>query len=173
MFSSLFYIAILFIQSIYAESNFSYNQQVGEINDLVEKGKFREAYQGIRKLEDNTVFTNNDLARMRRKLELKIPLKPQVEYYTPKTLNEYIIRSLSFYQNRDFSLSLAFCKNIIVNEPIVADSLIKMFEIFSEQAPLEKNSITHQVRQKSIKNIRINEAMNLLDLMKRKEKTLF
>ncbi|MEK6547688.1 MAG: hypothetical protein AABZ56_05185 [Bacteroidota bacterium] len=173
MFSSLFYIIILFIQTVYAESNFRYNQQIGRINSLVSHGNYIEAYQNIRSLEQKSIFTINDLTRMRRNLALKVHANNLDVDYKPRTLNEYVVRSLSHYQNKEFSHSLSFCRSIIVEKPIVSDSMIKLFEIIAEQVPDEKrvNPLNNQLN--SVKNLRLNEALNLLDLMKRKEKTLF
>jgi hypothetical protein len=173
VFSSLFYILILIFQSFYAESNFSYNQQIRQINDLVSHRDFRNAYQQITKLEEKSVFTNNDLTRMRRNLALKVRVRSADNYDNPRTLNDFVINSLSIYKNKNYNASMAFCKSIIVDQPVVSDSLIKLFEILAFHAPL-KNKTKPQIKQQtSFKNMRLNEAMNLLDLMKRKEKTLF
>ncbi len=173
MFSSLFYILILIFQSFYAESNYSYNQQIQQINDLVSHRDFRNAYQLITKLEEKSVFTNNDLTRMRRNLALKVRMRRADNYDNPRTLNDYVINSLSLFKNKDYNASMAFCKSIIVNQPVASDSLIKLFEILSVHAPLKNQMNPLLKQQTSFKNMRLNEAMNLLDLMKRKEKTLF
>lgn len=173
MFSSLFYILILIFQSFNAESNYSYNQQIRQINDLVTHRDFRNAYQQINKLEKKSVFTNNDLSRMRRNLALKVRMRSADNYENPRTLNDYVIKSLSLYKNKDYYSSMTFCKSIIVDQPVASDSIIKLFEILSVHAPLKNKSNPNIKVQTSIKNMRLIEAMNLLDLMKRKEKTLF
>ena len=63
--------------------------------------------------------------------------------------------------------------DIIVHDPILSDTMIKMYEIVTVHVPVDKKepSIINQARASS--NLRLNEAINLLDLMKRKEKTLF
>ncbi len=173
MFSTYFYIIILFFQSLYAEGNYSYNQNIGAINTYVSEGNYNAAYVSLRKLEQRSIFTNNDLARMKRNVALKLKLDSLDLNYSPRGLNEYVIRSLSLYQRKNFAKSLAFCKQIIVDEPMVSDSMIKVFEILAYQVPKENNHISLTNQISSIKNIRLNEAMNLLDLMKRKEKNLF
>ncbi len=173
MFSTYFYIIILVFQSLYAESNYSYNQKINAINSLTATNKYKAAYTNITKLEQRSIFTNNDLARMKRNLGLKIGSESNDLTKGPRTLNEYIIKSLALYHQKNFTNSLAFCKEIIVTEPIVADSMIKIFEILAYQVPKEKNISFLKSQISSNNNIRLNEAMNLLDLMKRKEKTLF
>ena len=71
MFSTYFYILILGLQSIYAESNFRYNQEVKLINKLMDAHEYAAAYEGIYKLEIKGIFNNNDLARVKRNLALK------------------------------------------------------------------------------------------------------
>jgi len=110
---------------------------------------------------------------MRRNLALKVRMRRADNYDNPRTLNDYVINSLSLFKNKDYNASMAFCKSIIVNQPVASDSLIKLFEILSVHAPL-KNQMNPLIKQQTaFKNMRLNEAMNLLDLMKRKEKTLF
>ena len=60
MFSTYFYIIILFFQSLYAEGNYSYNQNIGAINTYVSEGNYNVAYVSLRKLEQRSIFTNND-----------------------------------------------------------------------------------------------------------------
>ena len=173
MFSTYFYIIILFFQSLYAEGNFRYNQNIGTINTYVSESNYRAAYVSLRKLEKRSIFTNNDLARMKRSVSLKIQAESIDLNHRPKALNEYIIQSLSLYQRKYFAKSLAFCKQIIVSGPFVSDSMIKVFEILAYQVPKESNKSSQMNQIGSTNNIRLNEAMNLLDLMKRKEKNLF
>ena len=173
MFSTLFYILILFFQSIYAESNFRYNQHIQEINENISDNKLKAAFNQIQQLEKRGIFTNNDLLRMKRNLGLKIHSKLPLSNFQPRTLNEFVIRSLALYQSKAFGQSLTFCKNIIVQEPVSSDSMIKVFEILASQAPVDKSKMLVRNQNTQIKNIQLNEAMNLLDLMKRKEKTLF
>ena len=173
MFSSIFYIIILFFQSFYAESNFGYNQQIKQINNLVSQRDFREAYELIKALEEKSVFTNNDLTRMRRSLALKVHNNQIDIFENPRTLNDYVIYSLRLFKNKNYKTSLTFCKSIIVKQPAASDSLIKLFEIISVHAPVNNQFNLQRNQQTSFKNMRLNEAMNLLDLMKRKEKSLF
>ncbi len=173
MFSTYFYILILGLQSIYAESNFRYNQEVKLINKLMDAHEYAAAYEGIYKLEIKGIFNNNDLARVKRNLALKIHRNSPEYKIRSRTLNEFVIQSLSFYQHKQFLKSLSFTTQVIVDEPIVSDSMIKVFEIIASQAPSKKINTTKFNQLSVRKNIRINEAMNLLDLMKRREKTLF
>jgi hypothetical protein len=173
VFSTYFYIIILLFQSIYAESNFRYNQEIRTINTYVSESDYITAFASLKKLEQRSIFTNNDLVRMKRNVALKIHAESFDLNVRPRSLNEFIISSLDLYQRKKYAKSLAFCRQIIVNEPIVSDSMIKVFEVLAYQVPNGNNlnELTSQIS--TIKNIRLNEAMNLLDLMKRKEKTLF
>ena len=173
MFSTFFYTIILFIQSFYAESNYRYNQQIELVNKLVSENKFKVAYKQIKSIESRSIFTNNDLNRMKRNLALKVGVKNEELASRSKVLNEHVINMLSYFKKKEFKRSLSFCMDIIVHDPILSDTMIKMYEIVTVHVPVDKKepSIINQARASS--NLRLNEAINLLDLMKRKEKTLF
>lgn len=173
MFSTFFYTIILFIQSFYAESNYRYNQQIELVNKLVSEKKFKVAYKQIKSIESRSIFTNNDLNRMKRNLALKVGVKNEELASRSKVLNEHVINMLSYFKKKEFKRSLSFCMDIIVHDPILSDTMIKMYEIVTVHIPVDKkeSSIINQARASS--NLRLNEAINLLDLMKRKEKTLF
>ena len=172
MFTSYFYIFILILQLFFAESNFDYNKDVQLVNSLILNQKNKLAFRLVRTMEKKGIFTNNDLVRIDRYLSLKIGTSTLDTSYVPKLAGDYSIKSLAYFQNQQYSKAVEISK-LGVQDNFGSDSLIKLYEIIEAKAPKFKHDIT-QNRQASLsKNIRLNEAMNLLNLMKRKEKTLF
>lgn len=172
MFTTYFYILILLIQSFITESNFDYNKKIQLVNAHVLIRENKEALRLIKLLKRKSIFTNNDLARIDRRLSLKVNQAVFESDFHPRLMSDYIIKSLGFYQKNEFASSLEFTKSSLETS-VVSDTLIKLYEILAENAPAHFPSKQKKLESITSKNIQLNEAMNLLDLMKRKEKTLF
>ena len=172
MFTTYYYIIILLFQSFLAESNFEYNQQIKIVNSEINNGNYSLALTLVKQLEKKSIFTNNELIRMDRNLSLKIHKPFNITDYSPRSMSDYVIKTLSYYQNKDFYTSIEFTKSSLQSS-FASDSLIKIYELVAEKSPMhiQKKELTKQ--QVSTYKIQLNEAMNLLDLMKRREKTLF
>lgn len=172
MFTTYFYILVLIFQSLFADSNFGYNNEVKLVNDFVNHHEYASAYRLTRSMERKSIFTNNDIARMQRSLTIKVNPKLFKANYSPRSISDYVLKSLVLFQNHAFSEALSFSRNSL-QQVSTSDSLIKIYELVATKSPeiiFERNKVNPN---QSIKKIRFNEAMNLLDLMKRKEKTLF
>lgn len=163
---------ILLLQSFITESNFEYNKKIQLVNAHVLIGENKEALKMIRSLERKSIFTNNDLARIERKLSLKVNQDVIESDFHPRLMGDYIMKSLGYYQKKEFASSLEFTKSSLETS-LDSDTLIKLYEILAEHAPAQLPNKQNKLEAITSKNIHLNEAMNLLDLMKRKEKTLF
>jgi len=172
VFATYYYIVILFFQSILAESNFEYNNQIRIINQHIYQQEYKGALLLIKKLESKSIFTNNDLVRLNRILSIKVNQTNLQSDYNPRSLGDYVVKSLVFYQNRNFQKSIEFTK-VSLQDNIASDSLIKIYEIISEKIPVQSKIKPYSMQVVTSNKLHLNEAMNLLDLMKRKEKTLF
>jgi hypothetical protein len=173
VFSTWFYIVVLFFQSLIAESNSVYNQQIQSINQLIYQKKYPDAYRATEQLEIQSIFTNNDLMRLKRNLMLHVNVKNKDTIYKPRTFGDYVIKSLDYYQNKQYDFALDLIRLSMTEENANMDSLICYYEIIAFNKP-QNSTIRKTInRQASLKQLRINEALNILDLMKRKEKTFF
>jgi hypothetical protein len=172
VFATYFYIFVLIFQLYFAESNFEYNKDVQLVNSLILKQKSNQAFGLVRSMELKGVFTNNDLVRMDRYLSLKLGLNPLDTSYLPRNTGDYAIKSLALFQKHNYSNAVNLSqRSLQVN--LGSDSLIKIYEILLAKTPKFKRELAQSKQSSLTKNIRLNEAMNILDLMKRKEKTLF
>ena len=172
MFNTLFYIVILGFQSIFAESNFEYNQQIRSVNQLIIQNEYSAALQKIRIIERRSIFTNNDVSRMHRSLALKLKDVFLDKYFKPKLIDDFAVKSFILYKKKDFVNALLFSR-LSLQSNAASDSLTKVYELIAEKSPRNTNMFQSAQQKRSVKNLRMNEAMNLLDLMKLKEKTLF
>jgi hypothetical protein len=82
------------------------------------------------------------------------------------------VKSLLLYQNRDFENSIEFTK-LSLQETNSTDSIIKIYEIIKEKIPEQNQLKSQKVNVTTSNKMYLKDAMNLLELMKRKEKTLF
>jgi hypothetical protein len=160
------------LQSFYAESNYEYNAQIQRVNRYLDQRDYSKALQVVIAMERKSIFTNNDLSRVKRYLAIKVDRKKFDLNYSPKTLGDYVLKTLTLYQNKDFEEALDYSKNSI-KDISVSDSLIRIYELVAFKSPKIFRDKKQSNQNQSPLNIRFNEAMNLLDLMKRKEKTLF
>ena len=163
---------VLLLQSFIAESNFAYNQKIKLVNANVLIGKNKEALKMIKRLNRKSIFTNNDLVRIERNLSLKVNQANIESNYRPRSMGDYVSKSLGYYQKKDYTSALAFTK-MSLDYSGVSDTLIKLYEILAVHVPDQIPKKQKRLLTLTSKNIHLNEAMNLLELMKRKEKTLF
>ncbi len=172
MFTTYFYILVLLFQSIYGESNYEYNIQVELVNKYLNERNYPKALEITNKLKRNSIFTNNDIAKLHRKLTLKIDQKKFEIDFQPKSTEDFVLKSLGYYQNREFENAILFSRSGLYRNS-VSDTLTKMYELIATQTPNNLFQTKKLSQNHSIKQIKFSEAMNLLELMKRKEKTLF
>lgn len=173
VFSTWFYIVVLIFQSRYAESNSLYNRQIQVINKLVYQKKYPEAYLATEILGVKSIFTNNDLMRLERNLRLQIHSKKIDTLFKPRTVGDVVVKSLALYHNKRYDSALDLIKVNTVGGNVNNDSLIKFYEIIASNKPQRLTTKRSFNKMINMKQLRINEALYLLDLMKRKEKIFF
>jgi hypothetical protein len=172
VFTTYFYIVVLFFQTFLAESNFQYNTKIRLVNQHIASKNYKEALQLIKYLQVNSIFTNNDVVRIDRILSIKENKSSLQADFTARNLEDRVVKSLLLYQNRDFENSIEFTK-LSLQETNSTDSIIKIYEIIKEKIPEQNQLKSQKVNVTTSNKMYLKDAMNLLELMKRKEKTLF
>lgn len=162
----------MLFQSYFAESNYEYNQRIILVNQYVDNQQYEKALQITRGIENKNIFTNNDIVRMKRNLAIKVNTSFFDSDYKPKSIGDYTLNSLFLLKKKKYRRAKTFNQNGII-ENSVSDSLIKLYELVAVNTPNNIDQNQSFVKYQSFTKVRFNEAMNLLDLMKRKEKTLF
>lgn len=174
MFSTLLYIAILAYQNVYSVSSGHYNASVMEINNLLFSKKYELGVNSIKKLQENTLFTNDELENRLQLLSIKSHRISdngisKIDYLSTD-IHDLINVSILLSKNQKNEMAQSLLKKAIANKPS-SDSIIIFYELISShnnlQSRIYKNSINMRVSQWNA-----NEALQLLDLMKKNEKLL-
>lgn len=174
MFSTLFYVLILLYQNLFSVGNDLYNNKIAKINTYIKNEKYAKAFDALQEIERSDLFTRRDIQEIKTLLSIKLhrPLKFESEQ---EDLNHTLVNSFVFAQSNDKILALKELKagiNIFQD----SDTLIKVFEIYSNQ-PINKGNASILKVNQNINNqrnvqINTNEAVILLNLMRKKEKIL-
>ena len=176
MFSTLLYIAILAYQNVYSVSSDQYNARIREINNLLFAKKYDLGVNTIKKLQENTLFTNDELVNTLQLLSIKSNRVSdkgisKIDFISTD-IHDLINVSILLSNNQKNEMAQRLLKQAISNNPN-ADSIIIYYELLSShntntlQSRFYKNSINMRVSQWNA-----NEALQLLDLMKKNEKLL-
>lgn len=174
MFSTLLYIAILAYQNVYSVSSDHYNSRIRAINNLLFSKKYDLGVNSIKKLQENTLFTNDELVNTLQLLSIKTNRVSdkgisKIDFLSTD-IQDLINVSILLSKNQKNEMAQSLLKQAISNNP-TADSIIIYYELLSShntlQSRIYKNSLNMRVSQWNA-----NEALQLLDLMKKNEKLL-
>lgn len=174
MFSTLFYVLILLYQNLFLVGNDLYNNKIELINTYIQKEKYVKAFEALQEIERSDLFIRSDIQEIKTLLSIKLhkPLKFESEH---EDINHILVNSFVLAQSNDKILALKELKAGI-NTFQDSDTLIKVFEIYSKQPFSQGNTSLLKLNQQLInqRNIQIktNEAVILLNLMRNKEKIL-
>ena len=174
MFSTLLYIAILAYQNIYSVSSEVYNTRIIEINNLIFSKRYESGLKSIKQLQKNTLFTNDELVNRLQLINIKSNHFSDNSIskidYTMTDIDDLINISILLNKDQKNEIAQSLLKKAIRNKTS-ADRVIIFYELISSH-----NNLRIRVYEKSLnkKIVRwnANEALQLLDLMKKNEKLL-
>lgn len=145
-----------------------------DINTLLFSKKYELGVNSIKKLQENTLFTNDELENRLQLLSIKSNRIldngiSKIDYLSTD-IHDLINVSILLSKNQKNEMAQSLLKKAIANKPS-SDSIIIFYELISShntlQSRIYKNSINMRVSQWNA-----NEALQLLDLMKKNEKLL-
>jgi hypothetical protein len=176
MFSTLFYIFILFYDGLYSKSSQEYNGQISQLNTLITKQQYKEALVSAKSIQHSSIFVNVEIEELIAVLELKTHQKNVKSIQL--ALNDFSISKDILYshieaQNGESKKGLDDLHNSIIKNGNI-DTLVKAYELYAINFPqnrLKKQTSSAQVISQTQK-INTQEALSLLDLMKKKQKNL-
>ena len=176
MFSSLVYSIFLFYQLIFLGGSVQYNASVQEINQLIDRGLYKESFIILSKIRNETIFDNPQLSELAYVLSLKLPVNT-FRYDIQKEKLTYSEKGIYLARRNKLEEANHFLRAGILSTS-TDDSLVKLFEIY---AHFNRNRV-YKRRNPSTTNMYIsrqvntkldhNDAILVLDLMKKKEKLL-
>jgi hypothetical protein len=175
VFNTFFYIAILVYQSFYSVSNYTFNQRINEVNNLLVSGKYRKAKTILDDLQIHTIFNNKELNNRLSLINLKLRLLPkdkQVNDFVNKNdLQEVINMSFLYIHLAKSDQAQKLLMEAVIDFPS-ADSLVCVFEILKAQNFNKRTMQRYNKNNQVVHRWNETEALQLLDMMKKNEKLL-
>jgi hypothetical protein len=174
MFPTLFYLFILLYEGLFGKPSTEYNAQVMQLNQQIKNHHYQEALKNARDLNSSSLFLTPELERLIIILELKT--SKQIQKNHTQLANANAVDTdilLSYYAARsgDTKKGLTELKRSIIQNGD-KDTLIKSYELYAFNFP--QNKLKKQARSaemiRQTQKINTQEALSLLDLMKKKQK---
>jgi hypothetical protein len=175
MFSTLFYIFLLIYEGLYSSSSSDYNTKINEINLQIQSNHLAEALVNTEKLRNNSFFINLEVEKLRVLLHLKVNSVNKYDKLVALSSDvpNDILSSYFLAKRGDAKKGLGDLRlSIIANGGV--DTLVKTFELEASNLPqsaLKKQQNSSQMISLAQK-INTQEALSLLELMKKKQKNL-
>lgn len=175
MFSTLFYIFLLIYEGLFSGSSGDYNSKINDINLQIQSNQLDIALVNAEKLRNNSFFINPEIEKIIGLLHLKV----NSINYRNKTValssdvSNDILSSYFLAKRGDAKKGLDDLKlSIIANGGV--DTLVKTFELQASNLPRSVLKKQQNATQTISLTQRINtqEALSLLELMKKKQKNL-
>lgn len=176
MFSTLFYIFMLFYDGLFAKSSEEYNAQIVQLNKQITLHQYAKALKNAQNIQRSSLFTNPEIEHLIAILELKthqnmIPF--QKILIKDHSVNNDILYSYYMAMNGNSKGGYTDLHRSIIENGNV-DTLVKAFELYAINFPqnkLKKQASSSQMISQTQK-INTQEALSLLELMKKKQKNL-
>ncbi len=163
MFIAIFHSFLLFLQLLISDSSKNYNKKLNEIEISLVRNDFRLAKKLLRELNSKTLFNNNHIYDQMNLIDLK----SQLSNFQYKPRENKILFALMLFESENKFHSLDYLKHeIFISQ---SDSLVKWFEIIANQEQ-DFSKLKNRNLNKERNKVNKNEALDLLNLMKNKEK---
>ena len=176
MFPTLFYLFVLIYEGLFSSSSEKYNAQIAQINQQILAKNYVQALNNARLVKRSTIFVNPEIERLIAILDLKkqsYAKEQQVISLNSNTMENDILLSHFSAREGNSKKGLADLHHSIILYGNV-DTLVKSYELYAFYFPqnkLKKQARSNQMISQSQK-INTQEALSLLDLMKKKQKNL-
>ncbi len=171
MFSTLFYILILFYQNLNSGLGYSFNSEVNKINLSILSKDYDKAISLINLIEGKYIFKNESIYNAKVLLLIKRP-KSFLNIHV-NSLDDYIFKSFILRQNNKLESSKLMLIEGLKMYP-EKDTLTKLYELFSFTSKNKVNNSEFFRDQMKVvnKNISTSDSKWMLDLLRKNEKFL-
>jgi hypothetical protein len=175
MFSTLFYLFLLFYEGLFSKSNSDYNAEIVNLNKQIAVKDYNKAIISAQSILRSSFFNNSEVETILATLELKVVRNKKNHSFllTNNSIEATVLKSHYLAKYGDSRKGLADLHYSIIQNGNV-DTLIKAFELYAFNFPQYK--LKKQVRSSQMisqtQKINTQEALSLLDLMKKKQKNL-
>ena len=170
MFSTIFYILILFYQNLYAGLEYNFNNEINKINQSILYKDYNRASYLIQLMENRYIFKNESVFKTKVLLSIKQPTT--FNYSNVKSTDDYIVKSMILVRTNHHSEARIILKEGLKLFP-EKDTLIKLYELFSlvKESKLKK-SYGYEDQLAFNKNTTHKDSKWMLDLLRKNEKFL-
>lgn len=177
MFSTLFYFFLLIYEGLFSMSATEYNAEIFQLNQHLVNREYPQALIKAKSIWHSRLFNNTEIEEIIAVLELKLSKINKLEKdrlsMSSQTINSEILRSHYLAKNSNSKKGLAdLHQSIILNGQV--DTLVKTYELYAYYFPQNRlnNKASSAQTINQTQKINTQEALSLLDLMKKKQKNL-
>jgi len=177
MFSTVFYLLILFYEGIFLKSSTDYNSEIIQVNKSITEHQYKKALANALELKKSRIFNNSETESLIAVLELKnrelIKSEKDQMPLTNNSIDNAILKSHCLAKYGQSYKGLKDLKETIIQKGNL-DTLIRAYELYAFYFPqnkLKKQAKSAQMISQTQK-INTQEALSLLNLMKKKQKNL-
>jgi hypothetical protein len=176
MFSTLFYIFILLFEGLFSRSSEDYNLKIAQLNQQITKHEYVNALRNAKQLKRSSIFINPAIENTIAVLELKIHainhVSNSISFNSNSITNDILWSHFLALKGNSKEGLKDLHQSIIENGNV--DTLVKSYELYAFNFPQNKLKKQQQSTQMIRRSQKINsqEALSLLDLMKKKQKNL-
>lgn len=171
MFSTFFYILILFYQNLYSGLGYSFNSEVNKVNLSILSKDYNKAFSLLNLIEKKQIFRNESIYKTKVLLSIKRPTS--FINSNLKSSEDYILKSFILSQINQQESSKSILREGLKLYP-EKDTLTKLYELFSFIAinKLKKSEVDYDKSTVVNKIFTTKDSKWMLDLLRKNEKFL-
>ena len=171
MFSTLFYILILFYQNLYSGLGYSFNSEVNKVNLYILSKDYNKAFALLHLIEKKYIFRNESIYKTKILLSIKQPTS--FTNSNLKSSDDYILKSFFLSQINQQESSKSILREGLKLYP-EKDTLTKLYELFSfiSVNKSRKSKVIYDENMVANKILTNRDSKWMLDLLRKNEKFL-
>ena len=171
MFSTFFYILILFYQNLDSGLGYSFNTEVNKVNLYILSKDYNNAFSLVNLIEKKYIFRNESLYKTKVLLSVKRPTS--LINSSLKSSDDYILKSFILRQINQQESSKSILREGLKLYP-EKDTLTKLYELFSfiSVNKLRKSDVASDENTVANKILTTKDSKWMLDLLRKNEKFL-
>jgi len=171
LYSTFFYILILFYQNLYSGLGYSFNSEVNKVNIYILSKDYNKAFSLLNLIEKKQIFRNESIYKTKVLLSIKRP-----SFFINSNLKsseDYILKSFILSQINQQENSKSILREGLKLYP-EKDTLTKLYELFSfiSVNKSKKLEVVYDTSMVVNKILTTKDSKWMLDLLRKNEKFL-
>ena len=166
MFSTFFYILILFYQNLYSGLGYSFNSEVNKVNLSILSKDYNKAFSLLNLIEKKQIFRNESIYKTKVLLSIKRPTS--FINSNLKSSEDYILKSFILSQINQQEYSKSILREGLKLYP-EKDTLTKLYELFSfiSVNKLKNSEVVNDENTLANKTLTTKDSKWMLDLLRK------